>query len=107
MEITETMFKAAAEAMLPKFIMWGKLPYRMDAHGLMGGSWRISYCNGHLDENDRMALDESWEDPFDCLKVMHHYVSRCLSLREITEQEFNSATLPYNKYARLKEVATT
>ena len=104
MEITEDQFKKAAEALLPKFIMWGELPYRLNAYGLMGGSWRISYSNPYLSENARMAKDEHWHDPFDCIKVMHHDVSRCLSMREITEQEFDAATRPFDKFSGLKEV---
>lgn len=110
MKITEAQFRAAAEALLPKYIMRGHppytaFPYRLDAHGLMGGSWRISYHNGYLDSNVCLELDEQWDDPLDCIKAMMHSLHQRIGLREITEQEFEAATLPFNKNAGLKEVA--
>lgn len=104
MEITEQQFKDAAKALLPNFIMCGNLPYRLCAHMLMGGSFRILYCNGYLDAGN--AYDEQWDDPLDCIKVMMHRLSQTLGTRQIDEKEFEAATLLYNKFAGLKEVSS-
>jgi len=101
--IPENKVIAAAKAILPNFIMYGGLPYRLNCHMLMGGSIRISYVNGYLDENNRIVLDQIWLDPFDCMKVVWHDLHNTLGWQEISEAEFNCYTRPFNKNADLVE----
>jgi hypothetical protein len=114
-KITEEQFKAAAETLLPKYIMIStytssgtpkEWPYRLDANMLLGGGFRISYWNYYLEADVRKAFDEQWDDPLDCIKVMLHTISQTVGCYKITEQEFEAKTLPFNKNAGLKEVAS-
>lgn len=88
--VNEKQFKEAAKILLPEFIEICDHYYRLDAHGLMGGSWRILYVNGHYEENYRITLDEIWDDPFDCLKAMDHSINMCFH-QVISKDEFNKS----------------
>lgn len=85
------MFEDAAKALLPNFIELFDNYYTLDAHGLMGGGWRISYVNPHPDYNKRLSLDEMWNDPFDCLKAMDHSLNS--SFHQVVSQDVYNNSL--------------
>jgi hypothetical protein len=90
--ITERMFEDAAKALLPNFIKLFDNYYALDAHGLMGGGWRISYVNpAHPDYNKRLSLDQMWDDPFDCLKAMDHSLNS--SFHQVVSQDVYNDSL--------------
>ena len=101
----EDKIKAAAEILLPKYIKDSReLPYKLDCIKLLGGSTSIYYWNTYLEANIRVWHEEIWDDPLDCIKVMRHRLLENLAeCYEISKEEFDAATLPYNKNAGLME----
>ncbi len=49
------------------------------------GGYRISYVNPYL-EVGRVAFDEIWDNPLDCINVMSHRVDRCIGCGISKEQ---------------------
>ena len=102
-EITEDQFRAVAKVLLPQYIQLGGLPYRLDAGGLMVGSWRISYQNCDFDAGVRLPIDEIWDDPLDCVKAMRRKVCGTLGCHEIDEQKFEEMSRPFRKSCGLAD----
>lgn len=101
--IPENKVIAAADWLLPRYILYGGLPYQQNCRYLMGGSVRISYDNGYLNERNRVVLDEIWSDPFDCIKVVYHRLHNTIDWKEIQKEEFDCYTRPFIKNADLVE----
>ncbi len=87
--ITDEQFKEAAKIFLPEYIKICDTPYILSTYSLLAGGYRISYVNQDLYSEIRVAFDEIWDGPLDCINVMLHRLDRSVDLWWIRKNEFD------------------
>ncbi len=101
--ITDLEFMVVAKVFLPEYIKVNNFPYSLHAYVLLAGGYRISYVNNNLESEVRIAFDEIWEDPLDCIKVIYHRLNRNIDTWLISKQQYDELNEKFLKSNGVEE----
>jgi hypothetical protein len=87
--ITDERFKEASKIFLPEYIKIDDVPYVLVPHLLLAGGYCIMYFNEYLDSKNRVAFNEIWDNPLDCIKVMSHRFERSIGAWKISKEQYD------------------